>query len=494
MPLLTRRAFTSSLIALPALSADTRKPNIVVILADDLGYGDLRCYNAEARTASLNLDRLASRGMRFTDAHSPSAVCTPTRYGVVTGRYCWRSRLERGVLNGYSPSLIERGRATIASVAQGQGYRTGCFGKWHLGLGSAEKADYNAELRPSPNDSGFDEFFGIPASLDMPPYLFIENRNAVEKPTSTIETNGAPPRGPFWRGGPIAPSFKMEDVLPKVTERACRFVAESAKSKHPFLAYVPLAAPHTPWVPTDAFKNRSRAGLYGDFVEQLDASAGQILTQLEQSGVANNTLVIFTSDNGAPWVQRDVDASGGHRANGRLRGQKSDAYEGGHRVPFIARWPRRIRPGTVSGETICHTDIMATVAAATGARLERNAGEDSYNLLPVLTGQLRGKALREATVHHTGTGVFSIRQGDWKLIAGLGSGGFTQPQTLPVQPGGPAGQLFNLRADPREESDVYTQYPDVVSRLSALLERYRTQGFSRPLDTGASRTGARFQV
>jgi arylsulfatase A-like enzyme len=475
MSQLSRRAFlalSGGLAAQPRPAA----PNVIVILCDDLGYGDVGIYNPEAKIPTPHMDRLAGQGMRFTDAHSPSSVCTPTRYGVLTGRYSWRTRLKSGVGNGYSPALIEPGRDTIASLLKrAMGYRTGGFGKWHLGLGHEEKVDYARPFTPSPNDYGFDEFFGIPASLDMPPYVFIENHRAVEPPTSTIADNGEVKRGPFWRGGPRAPSFQMDQVIPSIVDRACRFV-ESARA--PFFAYVPLPAPHTPWVPSKPFQGKSKAGLYGDFVEETDASIGRILASLEKTGQAANTLVIVTSDNGAPWEERDAREALGHWANARWRGQKADIQEAGHRVPFLVRWPGKVAPGAVSDQTICLTDIFATVAGAVGVPLGSATAEDSVNLLPVLLGTQKGP-LREAVVHHSANGLFSIRQGDWKLILGRGSGGFTAPVKIDPKPGEPAGELYNLKDDPHEDRNLYAAQPQIVARLTALLERYQASGRSR---------------
>lgn len=464
VPMLSRRAWLSSALAAPfAFGRDAARPNIVVILADDLGYGDPGCYNPDALTSTPRIDALARQGVRFTDAHSPSAVCTPTRYGLLTGRYCWRSPLKRGVLNGWSPCLLDSGRQTIGTLAKRFGYRTACFGKWHLGLGPGPKADYDAELRPSPNDFGFDEFFGIPASLDMPPYLWIENRRAVERPTGTIADNGAPPRGPFWRGGPIAPGFKMEEVLPTLARRSAEFIR--ANARRPFLMYLPLTAPHTPWVPQPGRRNPSRAGLYGDFVAQVDDAAGSVLDTLEATGCAKNTLVIFTSDNGAPWSAPDIKAAGGHRANGPWRGQKSDIYEAGHRIPFIARWPGKLKPGTSSDRLVCLTDLYATFAGMLGAKPAAGDAEDSVSFLQ---GPPRASA-----VHHSGNGIFAYRRGAWKFIDGSGSGGFTVPRGGPARPGSPEGQLYNLREDPREERDLYANEPALVSELRAELDRAR---------------------
>lgn len=473
--MLTRRTFLS-LPAAIAAAEPAEKPNIVVVLCDDLGYGDIACYNDESRIRTPHIDRLASDGVRFTDAHSPSAVCTPTRYGLMTGRYAWRTRLTHGVFHGTSPALIEDGRETLTSLLKRSGYRTGCFGKWHLGLGTREPADYSRELRPSPLDYGFDEFFGIPASLDMPPYLYIDGRRAVEQPTSTISDSGASPRGPFWRGGAIAPGFRMDEVLPKITERAVRFVRESLQ---PFFAYVPFTAPHTPWVPAAAWRGKSKAGQYGDFVAQVDASTGQLIETISRRGVARDTLFIFTSDNGAPWSEPDIQASGGHRANRPWRGQKSDIQEAGHRVPFVALWPRHIRAGSLSSQTLCLTDLFATFAAVTGRTLGRDEAEDSYNMLPALLGKAN-RPIRHAIVSHSGQGLFSIRSGSWKLVLGRGSGGFTKPDRIEPGPGEPAGELYNLAGDPHEDRNLYQQHPEKVEELSALLEKYRRQGYSRP--------------
>lgn len=457
------------------------KPNIVVILADDLGTGDVSCYNPEGKTRTPNLDGLARNGVRFTDAHSPSSVCTPTRYGLLTGRYCWRSRLKNGVLNGYSKNLIESGRPTIATVLQSAGYRCGAFGKWHLGLGESEPVDYSQSLSPSPLDHGFAEYFGIPASLDMPPYVFVDGRKAVEPPTASIAGNheNKGPRGPFWRGGPRAPSFQMEEVIPQITARAVRFV-EAAPRETPYFAYVPLPAPHTPWVPSKPFQGRSRIGLYGDFVEEFDASVGRILAAIDQRGDAKNTLVIVTSDNGAPWSEPDISASQGHRANMLWRGQKADIYEAGHRVPFLVRYPERVRRGQVSRATICLTDIFATLAESAGQSLPAQAAEDSFSFWPALRGQNTPQAVRPHIVHHSADGIFSIRQGKWKLANALGSGGFTLPKRKEPEANGAPGTLFDLEKDPFEKEDLYAQQPAVVAELSALLAQVQAAGRSRP--------------
>lgn len=461
----------------PALAAE-RLPNIVYILADDLGWGDLRCYNPASGVPTPHADRLASQGVRFTDMHSPSAVCTPTRYGIMTGRYCWRSRLKSGVLWGYSPNLIEPGRLTVPAMLKARGYYTAGVGKWHLGLGEREKADYTQPLRPGPVTHGFDYYFGIPASLDMDPYLYFENDRVVEAPTAHTEGSKTP-RGVFWRPGGIAPGLKMEEVLPTLTRKAVSIVKERAKKPQPFFLYFPLSAPHTPWVPLREWRGKSEAGDYGDFVAQVDDTVGQVLRALDESGAASNTLVIFTSDNGADWKPEDKERFA-HRANAAWRGEKADIWDGGHRIPFLARWPGRIAAGTKSDELGCLTDLMATAGEIAGAKLPANAGEDSYSLLPALLGR-RGKPIREAVVHHSVDGVFGIRQGEWKLALGLGSGGFSQPKRIEPKPGGPRGQLYNIARDPAEKENLWLKHPEIVARLTALLEKYQREGRSRPV-------------
>jgi arylsulfatase A-like enzyme len=466
----------------------SKKPNIVFIMADDMGYGDLGCYNKKSKIPTPNMDRLAAEGMRFTDAHSPSAVCTPTRYGVLTGRYCWRTRLKRGVLGGYSPALIDTKRMTVASMLKQYGYSTACLGKWHLGLGSDKKTDYDKPLVPGPNALGFDYFYGIPASLDMTPYCYIENERPVEKPTLKIEAGKASEDG-WWRAGAIAPGFKHVEVLPHLTEKAVKYIDDHANMSpdRPFFMYFPLPAPHCPIAPADFVKGRSKAGGYGDFVVEVDWTVGQVVKALERNKLTGNTLIIVTSDNGSPGrtkIKRDpysIIEVYGHYPNGNLRGIKADSWDGGHREPFIARWPGRIPAGTTNDEVICLTDFMATCAAIVGAKLPDNAGEDSFNLLPALLDKKLKKPIRDSIVHHSLSGMFSIRQGKWKLILGLGSGGFTKPQNIEPKPGEPKGQLYNLEDDLAESNNLWSKHPEIVERLTKLLDRYKEQGYTRPL-------------
>jgi arylsulfatase A len=451
------------------------KPNIVVILADDLGSGDVSCYYEKGKIKTPNIDALAADGMRFTDGHSNAAVCTPTRYGLMTGRYCWRSSLKRGVLNGYSPALIEEGRETVASVLKKGGYQTGCIGKWHLGMNIAKKGkdwDYDAPIKRGPTAVGFDSFIGITASLDMPPYALVKDDHFLQKPDGQFEA--ITKQLDYTRGGAISPQFKHVDYLPLVAEQAEEFIGAHAGKEQPFFLYLPLPSPHKPVVPSEQFKGSSGIGQYGDYVVETDWAVGRVMAALKNKGVVKDTLVIFTSDNASfavPEVYEVIQK--GHRANADFRGQKTDIYEGGHRVPFICRWPGNIKAGQVSDQVICTTDIMATALAAAGLSVPAGAAEDSVNFMPLLTGAHSGWALREATVHHAGGGMFAIRKGKWKLIFGKGSGGRTK-----VPKDDPNIQLYDMIADPGESKNLHAEKPGEVKELTELLERYRKDGRS----------------
>ncbi len=462
-------------------SAPSNKPNIIFIMADDMGYGDPGCYNPQSKIPTPNIDLIAKQGIRFTNAHSPGAVCVPTRYGLLTGRYPFRTDLRKH----NTTSLIEPERMTIGSILQNHGYKTACVGKWHLGFENIDKIDYSKPMKGGPFDRGFDYFFGMYASLDIPPYYYIENDRCVEAPTETIEgshSEGVTPiQGAFWRKGKIAPGFKHDEVLPKFTEKALSFI----KSQHeneagkPFFLYFALAAPHTPWLPTGEFKGESKAGDYGDFVAQVDNSVGQIMKTLKQHGIADNTLLFFTSDNGPVWYEQDVERYD-HRSTHFLKGMKADVWEGGHRMPFIARWPGKIKPNTTSHETISFTDMLATFAALMGDKLPENSGEDSYNILPALLGGKYENPIREATVIENR----AIIQGDWKLIFGSGKGGISgryfKQQIDDSTLKGLNGELYNLKDDPSEKKNLYAEKPDIVERLKKLMDKYRREGRSVP--------------
>ncbi len=452
-----------------------RRPNIVFIMADDMGYGDPGCYNPHSKTPTPAIDRLAGEGVRFTDAHAPGAWCVPSRYGLLTGRYPFRTTLD------VKHSIIEAGRMTIASLLKEHGYHTACIGKWHLGFeGGAEMRDFSQPMRGGPVDHGFDYFFGMHASLDIPPYYYIENDRCVAAPTEHIDASNSPDvtpiQGAFWREGDIAPGFKHDEVLPLFTDKAAGFIREH-RAQHrdaPFFVYFALAAPHTPWLPTDPYRGATGCGDYGDFVAQVDASVDKLVKTLHELHLDNDTLVVFTSDNGPVWFEADA-ARFDHRSAYLLRGMKSDAYEGGHRMPFVARWPNVIPRGSVSDETICFTDMLATFAAVIGAELPANAGEDSYNVLPAMLGESYAGPIREGLVVHS-----SIRQGDWKLIFGDGEGGLSRRYEGP-EPRNPRkipGELYNLREDLSETTDLYGSRPEIVAQLTRLMERYRMDGRS----------------
>jgi arylsulfatase A-like enzyme len=455
-------------------------PNIVLVLADDMGLGDVGTYNAESRIPTPGIDSLASTGMRFTDAHSPSAVCTPTRYGLLTGRYAWRTHLKHGVLKGYSPLLIDPARSTIASMLRAKGYATAAIGKWHLGIGVDEVLDYSKPLTPGPNAVGFDYFFGIPASLDMPPYVYVEN-DGVFTPFEGDEVGDSERRRDggegFWRAGPIARDFSHEKVLPDITDRSVAYIREQAASDNPFFLYVPLAAPHTPWMPLPPFVGRSEAGIYGDFVAQVDDTVRQIMGALDEIGATEQTIVVFATDNGARWEPTQT-TKWNHSANLHYRGQKADIYEGGHRVPLIVSWPGRIEPNTESGYITGLTDLYATFAAVNDIDPGPEEGVDSESFLPVLLGQEQPP--RTPVIHQSSRGLFAVREGDWKLIAGLGSGGFTKPTVIEPEEGGPVGQLYNLADDPAETTNLYLERPDVVERLTLLLDEIRGDDHLEP--------------
>jgi arylsulfatase A-like enzyme len=488
-----------------AEGAPAKTPNILLILADDLGIGDVSCYNPQSAWRTPHLDRLAREGLRFTDAHAASSLCTPSRYALLTGRYAWRGTLKQGVLQGYHPPLLEAGRPTVASFLREHGYATAVFGKWHLGLDWArtgpqlENVDFGKPFSGGPLAHGFDRFLGISASLDMPPYVWLRDDRATSLPTSTI-TDSPPPR--LWRGGPIAPDFKMEDVQPRLTQTAINYLGERAAATdgRPFFLYLPLAAPHTPLLPTPEFAGSTRATVYGDFVTQVDADIGRILAALEKNNLAGNTLVIVTSDNGfAPAAGLPEHLRIHHDPSAGYRGYKSDLFEGGHRVPFLARWPGVIVAGTTNADLIEQLDLFATCADLLGAKLPPTAAEDSVSLLPLLRGDQSAPRPRSTLINHSAEGRFSIRDGRWKLLLWPGSGGWSPPTPAPSQwlktertdlATLPPFQLYDLDADPAEKNNLAAAHPEIVQRLghqlrSIIQQGRSTPGPAQPVDTHA---------
>jgi arylsulfatase A-like enzyme len=452
-----------------------QRPNIVYMLCDDLGYGDVHCLNLDrGKIATPHFDQLRSEGMAFTDAHAGSSVCTPTRYGILTGRYSWRTSLQSGVLNGYSPPLIARDRLTVAGLLKRHGYATGCIGKWHLGLKFGEPI-YTTPLQDGPTHHGFDYFYGISASLDMPPFVYIEN-DRFTKP-ATVEKK-------WLRKGAAAPDFEAEDVLPTLTRKAQEYIgghAAEARAGNPFFLYLAFNSPHTPILPTKEFQGKSGLGKYGDFVMETDWAAGQVLEALEKAQLSQNTLVIFTSDNGcSPAAGIPELEKQGHYPSAVFRGYKADIWDGGHRIPFIVRWPGKVAAGSHSDQLICLTDLMATCAELLGETLPPSVAEDSVSILPALLHEDHAP-LREAVVHHSINGMFAIRQGPWKLELCPGSGGWSAPRDPAARKSGlPLLQLYDMAADVGERANLQERNPEIIARLTKLLEKYVADGRSTP--------------
>jgi arylsulfatase A-like enzyme len=449
-----------------AESPQPAKPNIIYVLCDDLGYGDVHCLNPQrGKIATPHADRLAAQGMVFTDAHSGSSVCTPTRYGILTGRYAWRTHLQSGVLGGDSRALIARDRLTVPALLGQHGYATTCIGKWHLGMTLPDAKHLSGPIQDGPTTRGFDSFFGISASLDMPPFAFIDNNRYTEAPTATKQ---------WVRKGAAAPGFEAVDVLPTLTRKAVEFIGRHAGEKKPFFLYLALASPHTPIIPTKEWQGKSGLGQYGDFVMQTDWALGQVMDALDQAGIADTTLLIFTSDNGcSPAAGVANLEQQGHFPSAHLRGYKSDIWDGGHRIPFIARWPGVTKPNSKCTQLTCLTDMLATCAAILGEKLPDNAGEDSVSILPLLRGV--DEPLREAVVHHSIQGMFALRQGGMKLIFGASSGGWSKPG-----PDKSTVQLYDMSGDLGELRNRQTDDTAEVARMTQLMEKFVADGRSTP--------------
>lgn len=464
-------------------------PNVVLIYADDLGYGDIQAYNpSRGRIPTPHMDRLASEGLRFADAHSSSGVCSPSRYTLLTGRYHWRTRLQAGIVPPWGKPLIAPGRLTLASLATAHGYRTAAIGKWHLGWewGIPEAARqlfpgrhgvhglevseahrkawsevFSRPLGGGPLAAGFASYFGTDVP-NWPPYCFIEDNRTVGIPSASLPA-------PLLRNhlasvqGPALPGWKLEEILPALTRRAEDFIAKAAADKTPFLLYLPLTSPHTPLAVNEAWKGKSGLGPYADLVMETDAAVGRVLAALDKAGVAGQTLVLLTSDNGcAPYVGAAEMEAKGHFPSGPLRGYKSSAFEGGHRVPFLVRWPGVTPAGKVSNRLVHQADVLATLADLLGAPLPERAGEDSLSLLPLLRGEDRD--IRAHAVSHSAQGEPAVRAGPWKLI-------------LP-KAGKP--MLFNLADDLGETRDLAAAQPDKLAELTDLYLRLIDEGRSRP--------------
>jgi arylsulfatase A-like enzyme len=473
----------------------TNLPNIVYVLADDMGYGDVSCLNPSAAFRTPNIDALAAGGMAFRDAHSSSAVCTPSRYSILTGRYAWRTRLKEGVNDGYSGPLIEPGRMTVASLLRSRGYRTGCVGKWHLGwtwplIDESDRTsiDFARPIADGPTSVGFDYYFGIAASLDMPPYVYIENDVLTRAPDRV--TPGFDGKL-LQREGPTGADFEHAGVLDRLADKALAFIDHCANSRDTFFLYMPLTAPHTPILPAEEFRGRSGTNEYGDFCLHVDDVVGRLMRAIDRHGLTDDTIFIFTSDNGcSPRADFAELAEFGHHPSHVFRGHKFDIWEGGHRVPLIVRWPAAIRAGGTSDETVCLIDLLATCAEIVGADLPDDAGEDSVSYLGVWRGGAFDRSLREATVHHSVDGSFAIRKGRWKLEMCPASGGWSGPRWNSADREGlPPIQLYDLDADVGERTNVHAEHPAVVAELTELLTRYVRVGRSTPGSLGTNAEG-----
>jgi arylsulfatase A len=477
--------------------ASAKQPNIVFILADDLGRGDVRSYTANSPVDTPNIDRIATAGMRFTNAHSPSAVCTPTRYGILTGRYSWRTSLTSGVLTPYQSALIEPNRTTVADLLHDQGYATAAYGKWHLGMnwtttdgaapaGNGSNVDHSVPFTGGPIDHGFDDFFGNDA-INYPPYAYIEDNLVLGEKVGTFGT------GEPYRAGPIFAGFDPVEFLPAYTERAVQFVNDKAGGDDPFFVYMPLTAPHSPIVPPDFIPQTGTD--YDRYILTVDWAVGQVLDALDANGIDDDTIVLFASDNGVSKNYSTSDSiSPGFVDGVPLRGQKADIWEAGHRIPFIVRWDGHVQGGSTSDEYVELNDFFATAAEIVGQTLPPSVAEDSYSLLPVLEGETLDGPLRAAGVNHSINGTFAIRQTDdngteWKLIFNNGSGGWTNPVGTMVDPHAvisdfSALQLYNMTTDVGEQHNlladgVTNTEEQLVLSMQNLLQQYLSSGHSK---------------
>jgi len=464
-----------SLLGLTAIAMPAgKKPNILYILADDMGYGDVQCLNPErGKIKTPHMDQMAAEGMIFTDAHSGSSVCTPTRYGIITGRYCWRTKKQTGVLSGYGKPLIPTERITVADLLKAQGYNTACIGKWHVGMTlptvNGEKlsqkglsnVDWAGTVEGGPSDLGFDYHWGITASLDMPPYIYIENKKFVGECT-VYKT--------FKRKGPAQAEFEAVDVLPDIGKKTVEFIKKQ-RGDQPFFAYVALTSPHTPIVPSKEWQEKSGLGQYGDFVMQTDDVIGQMIAAVDAAGLKENTLIIVTADNGCSKAANIEELQKkGHYPSAQYRGSKADIWDGGHRVPFIVRWPKGVAAGSSCDQTVCLTDLMATVAELTGSSVPDNAGEDSVSFASAFKGEPI-ESTRKGVIHHSIDGCFAYRQEKWKLCLSYGSGGWTAPREKEaVKNGALVAQLYDMYKDPSETTNLYESHPEVAERLLKQLE------------------------
>ena len=485
-------ACTVGYVDAQSMAAD--KPNVILVMADDLGIGDISPTNPKCKIPTPRLQQLADDGITFLDAHTTSSVCTPTRYGLLTGRYNWRSRLSRGVLNGRSDHLIPAERATVGHLLRDAGYHTAMIGKWHLGWDwhkEDKSIDFSKPVVNGPNINGFDYYYGHCGSLDMPPYVWVDTGRVTAVPDREEGVTAKEDPYGWYREGPIGPDFHIPEVLPHLFDKSIEYVtsrSDDAKQGDPFFLYLPLPAPHTPIVPVPPFRGASGINPYADFVMQVDHLMGRLLDCLEKQGIDHNTLVIFTSDNGcSPQANFVVLEEHGHDPSGIYRGHKADIFEGGHRVPLIIKWPGHVEEGKISRDLVCHTDIYATFEEIVNEVGESGGGEDGFSLLPILNG--KESSGRTGLVSHSIDGSFAVRDGDWKLCLCYGSGGWSAPKEKQAKTEGlPPLQLYNLSKDASETHNVAGNHPEKVAALLQLLKRWVDNGRSTP---GAKRKNDR---
>ncbi len=489
-------ACAPSLISLRAAAAEL--PNVIIVMADDLGIGDVSPTNPDGKIKTPHLRKMAEAGITFLDAHTPSSVCTPTRYGLLTGRYNWRSRLARGVLSGRSEHLIPADRPTLGHLMRGAGYHTAMIGKWHLGWDWHKvdgKIDFTKPVKNGPDINGFDRYYAHCGSLDMPPYVWVDTGRITAQPDREEGVTKQQDRYGWYRRGPIGSDFHIDEVLPHLFDKAIAHVtarADAAKANKPFFLYLALPAPHTPIVPVPPFKDASGLNPYADFVMQVDHHMGQLLKTVEEAGLDKNTLVIFTSDNGcSPEANFELLKKHGHDPSAGYRGHKADIYEGGHRVPFIARWPGHIESGRTTNALACLTDVYATLGSITGQPRTKRGGEDGFSLLPVFNGD--DTSGRDALISHSIGGSFAIRQGSWKLCLSAGSGGWSAPREPEAKKQHlPPMQLFNLDSDPGERNNLVAAAPKQVEALLNLLNQQVHKGRCTPGESVSNDRDVRF--
>ena len=459
------------------VTAAPAQPNVIIVMADDLGIGDVSPTNPECKIKTPNLQSMADGGLVFSDAHTPSSVCTPTRYGLLTGRYNWRSRLARGVLSGTSDHLIPADRPTLGHLMRKAGYHTSMIGKWHLGWDwnkpDGKNIDFTQPVKNGPDINGFDQYYAHCGSLDMPPYVWVDTGRVTAQPDRTEGVTKKEDRYGWYRKGPIGSDFHIEKVLPHLFEKTISRInerASDAKSGKPFFIYLALPAPHTPIVPVPPFKDASGLNPYADFVMQADHHMGELMAAVKKAGLDDNTLIVFTSDNGcSPEANFELLKKNGHHPSAVYRGHKADIYEGGHRVPFIVRWPGKIKAGRTTTALACLTDVYATLEAITEQPRQDVGGEDGFNLLPVFRGA--DSSGRSALISHSIGGSFAIRKGPWKLCLSAGSGGWSAPrENVAKKQGLPTAQLYNLNKDPAETNNVIDSRPKIARSLLRMLE------------------------